>query len=84
MKTVDLRTEQPSLGEVLALAKSETVLIHSASGEDFLVEHADEWDRETAALGRSESFMSFLETRSRETGDVPLARVREKLGTLNG
>jgi hypothetical protein len=80
MKRIDLTREQHSLSEVLTLAKSEAVLIHSASGEDFLLEHADQLDREAAALGGSERFMSFLDTRSKEAGDIPLAKVREKRG----
>jgi hypothetical protein len=79
MKTVDLEKEQRSLIEVLALAKSEAVLIHSASG-DFLLEHADAFDRETAALGNSEKFLAFLDTRSKENGDISLANMREKRG----
>ena len=80
MKTIDLRSEQRSLSEVLALAKSEAVLIRSAAGEDFLVEPADDFDREIASLGSSERFMSFLETRSRETGDLLISDVRKKRG----
>ena len=80
MRTIDLSKGQHSLSEVLALAKSEAVLIHSASGEDFLLEHADEFDREPAALGGSEKFMSFLEARSNEIGDIPISRIRENRG----
>lgn len=80
MKTVDLSREQPSLADVLALAKSESVVIHSSSGEDFLLEQADEFDREAAALGGSEKFMSFLATRSNESSDIPISEVREKRG----
>jgi hypothetical protein len=80
MKTVDLREGDHSLSEVLSLVKSEAVLIHSASGEDFLLEQADEFDREVAALGRSEKFMSFLDARAKETGDIPLETVRKKRG----
>jgi len=80
MKTVDLREGEHSLSEVLALAKSEAVLIHSASGEDFLLEQADEFDREVAALGGSEKFMSFLDARAKETGDIPLETIRKKRG----
>lgn len=80
MKTVDLRKGKRSLGEVLTLAKSEAVLIHSASGEDFVLEHADDFDREVAALGGSAKFSSFLEARSKEAGDIPLSEVRKKCG----
>ncbi len=80
MKTIDLREGQHSLGEVLALAKSEAVLIHSTSGDDFLVEQADDFDREVAALGSSDKFMSFLEARAKETGDVPIEEIRRAHG----
>ncbi len=79
MKTVDLEKEQRSLVEMLAMAKSEAVLIHSPSG-DFLLETADELDREAASLGGSEKLRALLDARSKETGDVSLASVREKRG----
>ena len=78
MKTVDLSRGEPSLSEVLTLTKSEAVLIHSSSGEDFLLEHADEFDREVALLGASVRFTSFLEERSGESGDLSLKEVRKK------
>ncbi|MBU4271072.1 MAG: hypothetical protein KKE86_12115 [Planctomycetes bacterium] len=80
MKTVDLSREQLTLADVLALAKSESVVIHSSSGEDFLLEQADEFDREAAALGGSNKFMSFLSARSNEGGDTPIDKVRKKRG----
>jgi hypothetical protein len=43
-------------------------------------EQADEFDREVATLGTSEKFMSFLESRSKETGGIPLSKIREKRG----
>ena len=80
MKTVDLTKEEPTLADVLTLARSEAVLIHSDSGEDFVLEQADEFDREVAALGSNPKFMSLLTERSKETGDVSLEQVRAKRG----
>ena len=80
MKKVDLAKERLSLTEVLTYAKTDTVLIRSTSGEDFVLESADEFDREVAALGASEKFASFLDARSRETGDLPLREVRHRRG----
>lgn len=80
MKTVDLNKEAHSLYEVLTLAKSEAVLIHSISGEDFVLEHADDFDREVAALGNSEKFSSFLASRSREAEEIPMSEVCKKRG----
>jgi hypothetical protein len=80
MKTVDLNKGKHSLAEVLRLAKSEAVLIRSASGEDFVLEPADDFDREVAALGGSAKFSSFLAGRSKEAGDIPIEEVRKKRG----
>ena len=80
MKTIDLTKTSRSLSDVLALAKSEPILIHSASGEDFLLEQADDFDKEVAALGASDRFASLLKARSGEAGDIPLADVRKKRG----
>ena len=80
MRTVDLNKEEHSLKELLALAKSEALLIRSPSGEDFLLEQADEFDREVAALGSSDKFMSFLDARSKEEKDIPLSEARSKRG----
>jgi len=68
------------LDDVLTFAKSEAVLIHSPSGEDFVLESADEFDREVTALGASEEFASFLDARSKEIGEIQLRGVRQKLG----
>lgn len=80
MKTIDLSKGQHSLSEVLALAESEAVLIHSVSGEDFVLEHADDFDREVAALGSSAKLTSFLGDRSKEIGDIPIEEIRKKRG----
>lgn len=80
MKKIDLTKEHHSLSEVLKYAKGEAVLIHSASGENFVLEPADEFDQEVGALGTSEKFASFLDARSREAGDIPLRNVRQKRG----
>ena len=80
MKTIDLSTGPHDLEEVLTLARAEEVLLHSQSGDDFLVERAGEFDREVAALDSSTKFMSFLDGRSKEPGDLSLQAVREKRG----
>ena len=80
MKAIDLSKGDHSLAEILTLAKSETVLIHSASGDDFLVEQADEFDREAVALGSSDKFMGFLKSRSDETKDISIDAARKKRG----
>ncbi|HSW44560.1 MAG TPA: hypothetical protein VLM89_03210 [Phycisphaerae bacterium] len=80
MKTIDLSKGEHSLAEILKLAKSETVLIHAASGDDFLLEQADEFDREVIALGSSDKFMDFLKSRASEKEDISLDAARLKRG----
>lgn len=43
-------------------------------------EHADDFDRRVAALDKSEKLTSFLEDRSKETGDIPIEEIRKKHG----
>jgi hypothetical protein len=80
MKVIDLKSETHSVDELITLAKSETVLIHSVDGFDFILEEADEFDREVASLGSSDKFMSFLEERSEEEVDISLDEVAKKRG----
>ena len=80
MKTIDLSAGQHDLAEILTLARLDEVLLHSEAGDDFLVERADEFDQEVAALGSSTKFMSFLENRSKESEDLSLQAVKEKRG----
>jgi hypothetical protein len=44
------------------------------------LEHADDFDREVAALGSSAKLSSFLGDRSKETGDIPIEEIRKKRG----
>jgi hypothetical protein len=80
VKTIDLGKENPSLADVLILAKSEPLVIHSGPGEDYLLEPANDFDREVASLGGSERFLTSLQARSKETGDIPISEVRKKRG----
>ena len=81
MRTIDLGRQEHTLADLLALAKTDSVLIHSAAGEDFLLEPADDFDREVALLGQSERFTSFLQERSKEEGGRSLAEIRKKKGS---
>jgi hypothetical protein len=80
MKTIDLTRETLTLSEVLARAKEDALLIHSPSGEDYYLERADEFQKEAAAFGASERFISFLRERAEEEGGIPLSEARKKRG----
>jgi len=80
MRTVNLADGDQSIAEIIALAKSEPVLLHAADGTDFVIEEADRFEREVAALGASDTFMSFLEKRSKEEKELSAPDAAKRLG----
>src|SRR5438093_13737805 len=79
MKTVNLKTESPSVGELLAMARKKSVLVVSKDGATFVLEEADEFDREVAELGGSEKFIKFLRKRSKEQAVTPIEEFAKQL-----
>jgi len=79
MKTVNLNKESPSVGELLAMARRKSVLLVSRDGASFVLEEADEFDREVAELGNSRTFMRFLMKRSKQRGVTSLEQFAEEL-----
>jgi len=51
---------------LLTLASSETIKILGKDGKNFILEEADDFDKEVERLGNREKFMDFLEERSKE------------------
>lgn len=68
MKTVHLNKDSPSVSELLNMARKKSVLLVSSDGASFVLEEADDFDREVAELGNSARFMRFLKKRSKEEG----------------
>ena len=66
MKTINLKEESPSVAQLLAMARKKSVLLVSKDGATFVIEEADEFDREVAELGGSDKFSKFLSKRSKE------------------
>lgn len=82
MITLDLRHQQITLEELFRVARSESVLIVTDEGQAYILEAADEFDREVAELGRSEKFMNFLAERRKESGRIPLEEIERHLKPL--
>lgn len=80
MKVIDLTETKPSIEEILIMARSDAVLINGTDGEQYILEEADEFEQEVAALGRSEKFMNFLRQRSEQKPGKPLSEIAKKLG----
>lgn len=79
MKTLDLRQQYPTVDELLRVARTETVRIVNAEGDEFILEAADAFAREAAELGQSEKFMRFLAERVKEPGRLSLDDLERSL-----
>ena len=79
MTIIDLTREQPSVDDLLRMAAGDPVRIRSRNGEEFILESADAFDREVAEPSRSETFLSFLAERARETGRTSLEDIERRL-----
>jgi hypothetical protein len=79
MKTVNLRKVSPSVVQLLAMARKDSVLLLSEDGATFVLEEADEFEREAAALGGSERFIRFLRKRSRDEAKTSIEEFARQL-----
>jgi hypothetical protein len=80
MIKIDLHTKKHSLEDLLAIASSDSIIIHGKDGKSFILEETDDFEREVEKLGNSEKFMAFLGERSREKETVPIEDIAKKLG----
>ena len=80
MITIDLRKKKHSIDELLALAKSEPLMIYDKDGKNYVLEETDEFENEVKELGSSERFMKFLNERSKEKETIPISSITKKLG----
>jgi hypothetical protein len=82
MTTVDLRQNEITIKELLHLADKEAVVIVAENGREFVLEEADEFDKEIAALSNSEKFINFLKERAKEPATLSLDEVEKELGLV--
>jgi hypothetical protein len=79
MKTLDLARKRVTVEELLKLASAGSVRIRTADGRAFVLEEADEFDKEVRALGKSKKFRRFLKERSKEPATTSLEEYRRSL-----
>ena len=79
MKTINLNEESPSVAQLLAMARKKSVLLVSKDGATFVLEEADEFDREVAELGGSDKFIKFLSKRSKEQALITIEEFAKQL-----
>ena len=79
MKTLDLSREHVTVEDLLKLASTGSVRIVAADGQAFVLEGADDFDKEVALLGKSKKFRRFLNERSKDTATTSLEDYRRSL-----
>jgi hypothetical protein len=80
VKTLDLARKPITLEELLKLAAGDSVRIVTADGHAFVLEDADEFEKEVQLLGKSKRFRRFLKERSKEAATTSLEDYRRSLG----
>jgi hypothetical protein len=80
MKTVEMLTVPPSLQDLLAIARTETVLIRTSAGEEFVLGSVDDLRVEADLLAKNADFMRFLEDRFSEKATIPLEELLREHG----
>lgn len=80
MKTIDLTTEAPTLQELVELADRENVLLKTAQGKQFVLAELDEFELEVTTLKNSQTFLAFLDERSKERATTSIEALRKELG----
>jgi len=79
MKTLDLARKRVTLEELLKLASAGSVRILSPDGHPFVLEDAEDFEREVQILGKSKKFGRFLKERSKEPATTSLEEYRRSL-----
>jgi hypothetical protein len=79
MKTLDLTRKRITLGELLDLAAVDPVRIVTTGGRAFILEPADDFDKEVELLGKSKKFRRFLSERSKERATTSMEDYRRSL-----
>ena len=83
MKTINLDKKAPSVDELLAIARREVVLLVSQDGTSFVLEEADDFEREATQLGNSGKFMKFLKERTHEKSAASIERFAGELNSTD-
>ncbi len=79
MKTLDLARVHVTLEDLLKLASAGSVRILAADGHAFVLEEADDLDKEVELLGKSKKFRRFLNERSKDAATTSLEDYRRSL-----
>lgn len=79
MKVVELGAAQPSLDEMIGLAKQELVVLRKPDGSLFALSHVDDFAVEVELLKNNPELMAYLKQRSEEKAVISSEDLREEL-----
>jgi hypothetical protein len=79
LKTLNLAEKHITLNQALDLAAVGSIRILTAEGHAFVLEQADDFEKEVELLGKSKKFRRFLNERSKEAGKTSLEDYQRSL-----
>lgn len=79
MKVIQLDQPQPTLDEVISLAKTEPVVLRRPDGTMFALAKVEDFDVEVELLKKNTEFMAFLKRLSQEKAVISLEDLRKEL-----
>ena len=79
MKVIELAGAQPTLNEVMVLAKEEIVVLRQPDGAVYAVSQVDDFAVEAELLRNQPDFMAFLRELSKEKAVISLQDLRREL-----
>jgi len=79
MKLIELAGKEPTLDEVVDLAKDELVVLRRPDGSLFAVAPVDDFEVEVELLKNNPEFMNFLKQLSQEEATISLQDLRREL-----
>jgi hypothetical protein len=79
MTVIDLAVTQPTLAEVIGLAKDGVVVLRQPEGSAFALAQLDDFEVEVELLRNNPDFLSFLRQLSREEASISLEDLRREL-----
>jgi len=79
VKTVNLPSVPISAAELLAMARVDSVLVKTGTGDSFIVSHADEFATEVELLRQNHGFLTMLDKFKEDTESIPLDEAEKRL-----
>jgi hypothetical protein len=80
VKVIELKNGNPTVDELIDLAKDELVVLRKPDGSVFAFSHVDDFDVEVELLKNNPEFMALMKQLSREKPAISLKDLRKELG----